>query len=206
MSRIARWTGRMARRLGRVGRLIGLDRNPLRRRTDRFEDALRFLTAATVLGVGPVLAWHVGENGYRDAVLASRHERQAHLRVPAVLQDDAVRHVAFAAEGQPLEASVPARWSAPDGTVRTGSVKAAPGARAGGTVLIWTDIHGFQRRPPVFPSPWRDALGSGLVVLVGVTAGAAWIRRMVLRGIHRRRMESWQIEGLLVEPRWSGRW
>jgi hypothetical protein len=153
-----------------------------------------------------VLAWQAGENGYRDAVLASRRERQAHLRVSAVLQDDAIRHVAFVADGQPLQASVPARWPAPDGTVRTGSVIAEPGTRAGSTVLIWTDIHGSELGPPALPMPWRDALGSGLVVLVGVTAGAAWIRRMVLRGIHRRRMESWQIEWLLVEPRWNGRW
>jgi hypothetical protein len=185
---------------------MGLDRNPVRRRTDRFEDALRFLTAVTVLGVGPVLAWQAGENGYRDAVLASRHEGQAHLRVPAVLQDDAIRHVSFPADGQPLQASVPARWHAPDGTVRTGSVIAEPGARTGSTVLIWTDIHGSELRPPVLPAPWRDALERGMVVLVGVTAGAAWIRRKVLRGIHRRRMESWQIEWLLVEPGWSGRW
>ena len=63
---------------------------------------------------------------------------------------------------------VKARWTAPDGQVRTGEVPAAPGARVGSTVRIWVDSTGEQTGPPL-----RHDQATGQAFLATVTAPLA---------------------------------
>ena len=44
---------------------------------------------------------------------------------------------------------VRARWIAPDGARRTGTVPAQPGQRAGSTVMVWADAAGRLTGPPL---------------------------------------------------------
>ena len=99
---------------------------------------------------------------------------------------------------------MPARWTAPDGTVRTGPVEPPANGRAGSTVAIWTDARGTPMRPPT-SSPLGASVGVGLAVTSFVVVVYACVLAAVRRSLDRRRMAAWQREWRSVEPRWSGR-
>jgi hypothetical protein len=190
----------------RIARRIGLDRNPLRRASDRFETWLTVVLAAAVLLAGPLLAWRAAEASYRDAARASERDRQQRFRVQAVLLEDSFRHVDVADDGTaPVQGPVPARWTAPEGTAHTGLVVPRAAGRSGSVVMIWTDFHGDVTRPPVLRSPSVSAIAAWLFVALGITAAGLGVRLVVARHLDRRRMYCWQTEWTLVEPLWSGR-
>src|SRR5689334_340803 len=102
---------RRRRMVRRLVRRLGLDRNPLRRRTDRVETTLMLAVTLVVLAVGPLLVWRAGSAGYRDAVSAAdRDRRHRPSEVPAVLLDDAAKYSTGTAEA-PEQGAVPARWT-----------------------------------------------------------------------------------------------
>lgn len=192
-------------RMTRIARRVGLDRNPLRRRSDRVEAWFTVLLAGVLLLAGPLLAWRAGQVAYRNEVRASTWERQNRFQVQAVLQNDAAGYVDLTDEAAPVQGAVPARWTAPDGTARTGSVVPPQDARAGSSVRVWTDIHGERTKPPRHRHPPTAAVANGLVTVVGISIGVAVLRLIVRRRLNIHRMAAWQMEWMLVEPRWSGR-
>src|SRR5947207_10986852 len=140
-------------RMGWAARRWSLRRNPLRRRTDRIETSLTLLVALILVTLGPLLVWRVGAAGYRDAV--AQAERAARVRlfeVPGVLLDDADKY-RTTSETSVDQGPVPARWTAPDGTARTGSVVPPPDAPSGSVVPVTVDVHGIPTQPPVRPDP-----------------------------------------------------
>jgi hypothetical protein len=171
----------------RLARRLGLDGNPLRRRTDKIEAWLVTLTLVVFLTGAPVLsmmagrAWVTGQSGHR---------------VSAVLLQAA----------PPVTGLVPARWIAPDGRMRTGRIPVSRGLAAGRTVSLWVNAAGSPTGPAL---NHRAVLGREAMAAVFVPAALGWVLlylaevgRLVL---DRRRLADWDAAWAVVGPQWTKR-
>src|SRR5215470_7686523 len=61
--------------ISRIAGWLGMDRNPLRRRTDRIESALRILLVLAFLTFGPLLAVWVGKAAHVGGMREVRSDR-----------------------------------------------------------------------------------------------------------------------------------
>ena len=189
----------------RGARWLGLDRNPLRRRTDRLETILRLATVILLAVAVPLAAVAVGRQA--DHIALSRaHAQQAgnHL-VNAVLLENAP------ATGIPdpytsiQSAWVLARWQPPGRQARTGLVLAVAGARKGRPVRTRIDASGAVTSPP--PDP--RFIAGDVVVAVMVTCLVSMLvlvvsETLARRALDRRRMRAWEAEWRAIGPLWSG--
>lgn len=189
------------RTAGRLARRLGLDANPLRRPSDKVEAFIRLGLLLLFLIGGPLAtigAGHWMKNADRRE---ERAQAQAEHRVRAVLLQNAS---SFAVYGEYLATWVPARWAAPGGSSRTGAVSAAPGARAGSTVTIWTTASGQLADPPRS----QDQITGQLIlcnaltpaVLAMMLLGLARLSRQML---DRQRVAKWDAAWSAVEPQWT---
>jgi hypothetical protein len=190
-----RMTGR-----GRVLRGLWPDRNPLRRAVDRAEAVVMAgLLAAFLIGA-PLVALAAGQQSYA-AGLRIQHVQSAWHRVPAVLLAGASSQDYIGYE--PL---VLARWTTPSGAQRRGEVYAPSGARAGSTVMVWTDASGRLTGPPL---RHEQVLGqAGLYALaapavLGLVLGGVGL--LIHCRLDRRRLVAWDADWLATEPRWTSR-
>jgi hypothetical protein len=177
------------------------DRNPLRRILDRVEAVVVAVLAVAFLAAAPVAALAAGHLAYRIA-FRSYAQQAAWHRVPAVL----LATVPASGFGH-FEATVRARWVAPDGRRHTGVVLAPPDARAGGTVMVWVDVAGrLTGQPPLRLSQVR-AQAVLAAVLAPVVLGfmvlcAGQLAHAVLG---RRRLAAWDADWQATEPQWTRR-
>src|SRR5262249_50122167 len=141
-----RWTASLARKLG-------LDRNPLRRSTDRAEAWLRIALVLAFLIGAPLAAWGAGSWAESVAPTAAHLQLAGEHRVPAPL----LRNGPGASDqGSPVRlAWVKAGWTVPGGPVRTGLVQAPVGSGAGRAVPVWLDRSGMPPAPPLPPTQIR---------------------------------------------------
>lgn len=99
-----------------------------------------------------------------------------------------------------------ARWTAPDGSARTGVVRADPGSPEGASVTVWTDRTGrLVSKPPTAVEAQLQSTAAGVLVAVGTggaTVGCGWLARARL---DRRRMRDWEAEWARVGPQWRKR-
>ncbi len=188
----------------RLLRRLGLDRNPLRRAIDRIETAAMLGLFTLFLIGGPAAAVIAGKLADAGGLRTEQAQASWHA-VPAVLL-----HSAPPARGPANPASsvawVKARWTAPDGSPRTGSVLVGAGTRAGAAVTVWTDSAGRLTPPPL-----RHFQVVDQVILAAVTApaalavallGAGWA---VGRVLNRRRLVHWEAAWSATGPQWTGR-
>jgi len=189
----------------RIARRLGLDGNPLRRRTDQIATCLVALLLAVFLIAEPFLsAAAVGRVGHHgDAEL--RATRSWH-QVSAVLLQGAPALAHTATSGVLGYHQVLARWTTPDGRARTGRIPVSADMAAGRTVRLWVDSAG---------SPTGIPLNHHLVLAQEATAAViatvalgivllclAWAGRWVL---DRRRLADWQAGWAAVGPQWTRR-
>ena len=133
-----------------IARRLGLDGNPLRRRTDKIAACLGALLLAVFLIGAPFLSVAaVGWAGHHGAA-ELRADRSWH-QVSAVLLQGAP---AATATGGVLGYyhQVLARWTTPDGRPRTGRIPVSADMAAGRTVRLWVDAAGSPTGPP--PNLW----------------------------------------------------
>jgi hypothetical protein len=185
----------------RVRLWAGLERSPLCRPYDRLEARLCLLLAVVFLLAVPLAAWGAGAVVYRASAHAEQSQRSNRVLVDAQLL--AAAHpvgIGFAAVPQ---VPVLARWTAADGTPRTGAILVGVTAPAGAVVPIWTDRAGNVAQPP------RDrdqtAMRTSVAVVVagfGLAALLGGVRMAVRRVFDRRRMAAWDAEWSRVAPRW----
>jgi hypothetical protein len=185
-------------RLGRLLRARCLDRNPLRRGSDRVETAVLGLLLAAFLAAAPFAA-HAAESWAYATSAREQHAQQTALyRVPATLLQGALDPYATS--------DVTARWRAPDGRMYTGPVLVPLGTAAGTTVTVWVTRTGQQEGPPLLRSEvtGRAQLAAGLAVAALAIALAiiGWLAR---RALDKRRIARWDADWLATEPRWSPR-
>ena len=180
------------------------DRNPLRRTSDRMEAALLAILIAAFLCGAPLAGIAAGRAVAASTARAEHVEAGWH-RVAAVLlrQAPGKNHPLFEV---PLEPMVPARWKAPDGTLRTGEIYAPAGAAAGSTVFVWTDRSGELTALPLLRGDVVEdvALAASLatIVVAAVLAVLGLLTRWVL---DRRRLAAWDARWRATGPQWTGR-
>ena len=189
----------------RYARRLGLDRNPLRRRADRLEILLRLSVAILMLTVVPVAVIGVGRIVDHQVIRQAQAERAADRKVQAVLTQAAPAHGAPDPYSGAQTAWVPARWTAPDGTARTGQVLAMAGAAKGSTVSAWIDASGAATDPPtshgdIVSDVFIGAATTGLLLIAALVA----LQVLGMHLIDRRRMRDWDAEWRAVGPRWTG--
>jgi hypothetical protein len=117
----------------RRSRMLGWDRNPLRRRIDRVEAAMVAGVIAVFLIAAPVLAAVAGQWIGFAGIQQQRAEAAWRL-VPVTVQGSAQWDNSPAAAGTIW---VLARWTAPDGQVRRGLITVSPGDAADGSAPVW---------------------------------------------------------------------
>lgn len=187
-----------------VARSAGLDRNPMRRRSDLVEAWTRVCTMIVLLVVTPLLTWLVGWETYRDGVTKEREERAVRHRAEAVLLQDA-KEVADAAGITPT-VLVAASWRLPDGTERTGWVSAKVGTTRDTKVPIWINNDGLPTTPPrQHDETVAQTVATTILVPVVAALLALAAQLTVHTVLERRRLRQWQSGWLRVEPLWSGR-
>ena len=179
------------------------DRNPLRRTADRVEAAIIAAALVLFLAGAPLLAlfaWHWAN----AAALRMQHRQQSSWhQVSAVLLANARPVVDIGYGGVP-GSEVPARWTAPDGTARTGDVPAPASTRAGSTLRLWVDESGTQTGPPL-----RAQQATGQAALASVLApfalGTVLICAVSLAVyiLDRRRLAAWAADWRATGPRWN---
>jgi hypothetical protein len=188
----------------RFGRRVGLDRNPLRRPIDRVATGLRAGLLVVFLASAPLLsmvgAHWAGHNGN----VQLRAQRQWH-RVSAVLLHSAPAPAVYA-NGLNGGAWEPARWTAPDGLVRTGRIEVATGLRLGQKVSLWVTAAGTPTGIPLTPDAVvaRSVIAAVVAPLLLLVAlgGIGGILRLVL---DQRRIASWESAWAAVGPQWTRR-
>jgi hypothetical protein len=187
-------------------RRIGLDTNPLRRGSDRLEAWIRVGLVVAFLAGAPIAGLEAARWAQSSADRAATAQQASVHSVPATVLRNVPGASAYPYRTTMDLGWVHARWTAPDGTVRTGRVQAPLGARAGSTVLVWTDRSGRLTDTPLRRSQIR-----GWVLLIGVIAPVLLaLLLMVVLGVccqllERQRMASWEQAWSAVEPHWTRR-
>jgi hypothetical protein len=187
--------------LGRLLRGRRLDRNPLRRGSDRAETAMLCVLLAAFLAGAPLAAHAAGTWTYAASAREAQVQRGALHQVRATLLQAATAWI-FNDGG----AEANARWKAPDGQACTGQLFVAGDAAAGSTVMVWVNQAGQLTDPPLQRSQVTGR--AGLAEALAVTGLAValiivgWAARWAL---DRRRLAAWDAEWLATGPRWSPR-
>ncbi|MEU9763525.1 hypothetical protein [Streptomyces sp. NPDC047985] len=166
--------------------------NPLRRATDRREAWVALVALLLMTLVAPALGGVCGaltDDALQRSARAERAQRRATTAV--VLGPAAPGHAADP-EGtseRAARASVVARWRAPDGTERRGTVTAPSGRTAPGTgVRIWTDRAGHAvPRPMDAPTARAHAVLAGLGAAMLAAGLIECLRRLIVRHMIRSR-------------------
>jgi hypothetical protein len=193
------------KRVRRLARRLGLDANPLRRRTDKIGTFLAAQLLLIFLVGAPVLA--IAAYGWAGQVGAAEQRAERSWReVPAVLLMKSVPSPNSFASGLFGYSWVPARWVAPNGHVRSGQIAVEVGMAAGRTVPIWVDDAG---RPTDAPLTRRAVQARAATVaavatlaLIIILSFLAWAGRKLL---DRRRLADWELAWAIVGPKWTKR-
>jgi len=193
-------------RTGTAARLLRgrrLDRNPLRRRSDRAETVVLGALLAVFLAAAPFAAHAAGSWGYASAARTAQAQRASLHQVTATLMRP---KSVLSGYGSPSGFVVDARWRAPDGRVRAGELYVTADVAASHSTRIWVDRAGRLTGPPLT----RDQLSGRAELAAGVAVGclaavlitAAWLAR---RSLDRRRLAAWDADWLANGPRWTRR-
>ncbi|WP_159765640.1 Rv1733c family protein [Streptomyces sp. HM190] len=173
--------------------------NPLRRHEDVLE-AWVVLAVWAVIVIGGTLAGFLTSQAAQEVFADQRAERRP---VPAVLLSDVP-----VPESDPYSAgdrsSAEIRWTAPDGTRRTGTTLVEGGRKAGTRVTVWTDGTGaLSSEPPTQDEAAIEAGALGTAAALALSGLTYGVGRAGRWWLDRRRVERWGREWTLVGPRWD---
>ena len=184
--------------------------NPLRRATDRREAWVALFALLLMVLAAPALGWVCGSYT-DDALQKSVRAQQAGRRATtAVVLRRAPRPPRFVTDPEvssehTSQIPVVARWKAPDGTARRGTVTTSSRKTAPGTkVEIWTDLDGRPApRPMDAPTARTHAVLAGLgttMLAVGLVEG---VRQLIVRHMMRRRYTRIDQDWARTGPDWG---
>ncbi|HEY7145955.1 MAG TPA: hypothetical protein VH637_17080 [Streptosporangiaceae bacterium] len=190
-------------RLMRLRRVLGADRNPLRRPVDRLEIVIMLALVIAFLSCAPLLAAAAGQ-WTRAAGQDEQRGQRGWQQISAVV----LRSGQPTGDLYPLQwdaVRVPARWSAPDGGQRTGKILTTGSLGAGDMVRVWVNQSGQLTGPPLSGSQLSMRVTSAIAlapaILATVLLGAGWLARSML---DRRRLAAWESDWAQVAPHWTG--
>jgi hypothetical protein len=192
------------RRARRLARKLGLDANPLRRRIDKIATWLVAQFMVVVLVGVPLFAVAAFTWAARAGAAEQRAER-SWREVPAVLLRSvpAPESLAGAVFGYSW---VPARWTAPNGQVRSGDIPVVVGLTAGRKVRLWVDAAG---RPTDVPLTHRAVVAraatAAAIATTGLLIALSCLALIVRWLLDRRRLADWELAWAIVGPQWTKR-
>ena len=195
----ARWP-----RINRLVRTLGLDRNPLRRSTDRAVAWLRLAIVAAFLAVAPMAALVAGHWMYHAATSEARTQAAARHSVRRSCYSRRRRPSSHGRN--PLGRSglgsrpVADPWRPP----HTAQVLASAGLRAGSLVTVWLNAAGKVTAPPLQPAQITDrtvAVAAAAPVVLALSLLIALL--LAQRTADRRRLAAWDAAWLTVGPDWT---
>ena len=193
------------KRARRLACRLGLDANPLRRRTDRVATFLAAQLLLVVLVGVPLVA--IAAYGWAGRIGAAEQRAERSWReVPAVLLMKSAPSPNSFVSGLFGYSWVPARWVGPNGQARSGNIAVEIGMAAGRTVPIWVNAAG---RPTDAPLTHRAVQARAATVAAVATLALvialsllAWAGRKLL---DRRRLADWELAWAIVGPKWTKR-
>ncbi|MFI9846632.1 hypothetical protein ACIHFD_57095 [Nonomuraea sp. NPDC051941] len=186
-------------------RLYRLDRNPLRRRSDRLESAFVLVALFLVLAsVWPAVL--VGRLAYESALQDERVGAGSSRQVMATLLEDVPVARVSLTKVPVAEQVALARWTTPEGQARSGQVPAPALAKAGSVVPVWIDASGAPASSPLDLEVLRmRGVATGLLIVLLTTmltlatlAGLRW--RM-----DRNRYKEWDTGWACADKAWRRR-
>lgn len=174
-------------------------RNSLKRRSDVIE-AWIVLIASIVAIAGGLLAGVASAETVEQNLNRQRLERRT---ASAVLTEDAPgENAARVLEDDRVWATV--RWTAPDGSARTGLTKVLPDTAKGTPVTVWTDRQGRLESKPLSPAAARfQATWAGTLAAIGAGIAVIGAAQLVRGHMNRRRMAEWADEWQRVDGHWG---
>ncbi|MFI1657214.1 hypothetical protein ACH4ZU_20220 [Streptomyces sp. NPDC020472] len=184
--------------------------NPLRRTTDLVEAWIALVAIVLLCTVVPLTGWAAGTSAYGSLSRAARAQQAQRLpttaRVVRLARGPASGPGSVEATGEErLRRAVVARWTAPDGSVRTGTVATARQHSAPGAAFrLWTDRDGRPAAPPMQMGTARaHATVAGLTAALLVGSLVELVRRLAVRRLVLRRYarldRAWEAAG----PDWG---
>jgi hypothetical protein len=192
-------------RLARCVRWLGLDRNPLRRRTDRIEAVVRLATLILLLVAVPMVTLAAGRQADHVALRNAHAQQAADHEVTAFLLQQAPPTGIPDPYTSIQMTLVLARWQPPGQPARSGPVPAPAGARAGSTVTVWVDASGAVTSPPTDPRVIvGDVCMAAMVTCLVASLLVLGANALARRALDRRRMRAWDAEWRTTGPLWSG--
>ncbi|MEU1622458.1 hypothetical protein ABZ479_34850 [Streptomyces sp. NPDC005722] len=177
-------------------------RNPMRRRSDVLE-AWTGVAAALLIAAGAPAAGAATAVAVEHSEL--RHSAGTHLAT-AVLTEDAAKAVENPYTGSIGKVLTTVRWTAPDGSTRTGEARVEPGSHAGSPTTVWLDAGGHLQQNRLTPAQ-AEAQGVvfGTVAATGACALVLAGRWIVRLRIDRHRAAAWDREWERTGPSWGHR-
>ncbi|MFF7440226.1 hypothetical protein [Streptomyces sp. NPDC008122] len=184
--------------------------NPLRRTTDLAEAWVAFAAIVLLCLLVPLTGWAAGSSAYGSLSRAVRTQQAQRLPTTARvvrLADGPVsgpKSVETAGEER-LRRSVVARWTAPDGSARTGTVATARQHSApGASFRLWTDRDGHPVAPPMQPGTARaHAFIAGLTAALLAGLLVELVRRLAVRRLVLRRYARLDRAWAAAGPDWG---
>ncbi|KOX19526.1 membrane protein [Streptomyces sp. NRRL F-6491] len=163
-------------------------RNPLRRTTDLVEAWAALVSVVLLCVAVPLVGWSAGASAHDSLRLAVRaqEERRTPVTARVVRLAETSAHGPRTAESggeERLRRSVVARWTAPDGSPRTGTVTTSRRHSAPGAAFsLWTDRDGRPVPPPMRADTARaHAITAGLMAALLSGLLVETVRRLVVR-------------------------
>jgi hypothetical protein len=188
--------------MSRLARRLGLDGNPLRRRTDKVATCLAALLVVVFLIGVPVVS--VAAIGAASRLgVAGQQGTRSWRQVSAIVQKATPAPAAWELSGYSW---VQARWTAPDGQARAGLVPVSSAVAAGQAVRVWVDHAGMLTGPP----PNRGVVIADEAIAAAAAVAVLGIALMCLACagrwvLDRRRLAGWEAAWADVGPRWTRR-
>lgn len=181
-------------------------RNPLARPADRLQ-AVSLLLALAIWLIGLPVAAVMGSLIWPAVSVNAEDQQHSRTMITGVLLADAP-HFVFTEQGVAISDVVQAtaKWTAPDGTPRSGTVSTKNGGRAGQEVTFWVDSSGAVTDPPT-----STAAAAAITVLAAAGIWLAWGALLLalwtgLRSrLNRQRSSEWDRKWEQVEPLWTHR-
>lgn len=192
-------------RLRRLARRLGLDRNPLRRPTDRVE----FWVMAgllVLLLIGVPVSW-LGVGGWvRQGGLAQQRAQESWHPVPAVvIKGDREPPQYMFRLPVNSTSQVLVRWHEPGGKLQTADLAVpAHKAQTGSRIQVWIDSSGRVTGPPLDNSQLtKRVIGAQVLAQVILIALVLCLAGLTRWQLNRRRLADWEAEWATTGPKWS---
>ncbi|WP_199433780.1 Rv1733c family protein [Qaidamihabitans albus] len=189
----------------RLGWRIRPGRNPLVRGWDRLEGHLLLLVILVPLMVLPFAAALGSETYARESRVAATEASERHEALAVLVADAPATPLSAHGGASRDETSVLAEWRLPDGTRRTGTIRAEAGLPAGTEVPIWLDEDGDVVLAPrtATTAAW-EGVAVAATLWLGAVAMCAMGFWLACRALDRRRFGQWEREWEDIDRQRSG--